>query len=129
VDPLAGLVRFLVALLVLFQTLAYGGATLICRHSGERMDPCACPHQREQVPGSVTLKGESCCDLRTIESPVLPAVLKSTIPSAAKQLLMAWELPESAEPFTRSRHGVYVAARQQAPPSKPIYLSIRSLLL
>ncbi len=42
---------------------------------------------------------------------------------------MACELPESAESFTRGRQVVYVAARQLALPSKPIYLSIRSLLL
>jgi len=126
---LAGSLRLLVALLVLFQTLADGGATLICRHTGERMDACACPHQREQVPDSGTLKGERCCQLRTMQGPVLPAVLKGTIPSAAKQLLIAWEPPETAEPFIRSRHRVHLAARQQAPPSKPIYLSIRSLLL
>lgn len=128
-DLLAGSLRLLVALLVLFQVLADGGATFVCRHMGERMDACACPHQREQVPESAALKGERCCQLRAIQSAVLPAVVKGAVAPAAKQLLTAWELPDAVEPFIWSRHWIYAAARQQAPPSKPIYLSIRTLLL
>jgi hypothetical protein len=129
VDLLAGSLRLLVALLVLFQTLADGGATFICRHTGERMDACDCPHQPEQVPDSVTLKDERCCQLRATQTPVLPVVVKGAVPPAAKQLPTAWELTETAEPFIQSLYWIYAAARQQAPPSKPIYLSIRSLLL
>jgi hypothetical protein len=117
------------AFLVTLHAAAFGNVTLICRHAGEQMNPCACPHDREQAPEHAVLSSQSCCQLRTVSAEVAPAVVEGRTPSLAKQLLAVWSLPKPLHALPTEGSTTYVVARQQAPPSTPLYLTIRNLLI
>lgn len=123
------MIGLLLALAVSSQALAHGSSVLVCRFTGKVIDPCVCPHEREKTPDCPTIKDQGCCELRKTEFPSVPALTKATAPVPTKQVLPAWQVPQPPLPFANINRTVFVAARQQAPPSTPLYLSIRSLLI
>lgn len=121
--------RFLVAIVVASQALADGGSVLVCRYTGRIMDPCACPHERQQPSDRATLQDQGCCELRKSEAPATAVLAKATPPAPTKYADVTWlSLAPSRTSMGASRT-VFVAARQQAPPSTPLYITIRSLLI
>lgn len=123
----------LLALLVAGQAFAQRGSVRVCRYTGKVVvavaDPCACPDERQQESDGPILQDQGCCELRTANVPAVPVLAKAPTPAPNKHVILAWLLPESPWLFADVHRTVDVAARQQAPPSAPLYLSLRNLLL
>jgi hypothetical protein len=75
------------------------------------------------------LSSQSCCQLRTVSPGVAPAVVEGRTQSLAKQLLDVWSLPKRLNALPTEGSATYVVTRQEAPPSTPLYLTIRNLLI
>src|SRR5712664_3050864 len=109
-----------VAFLVALHAAGFGNATRVCRHAGEEMNPCACPHDRERTADRAVVSAESCCKIRTVSVEAAPAVLKGTATSPSKQPIEVWSVPKPLQALPREESERYVAARQPAPPSTPL---------
>ena len=124
-SPFARAIGILLAITAGSQAFAHKNAVMVCRFTGKVVDPCACPHERQKASDFPTIKDQGCCELRKANFPSVPALTKATAPAPSKQLFLAWQVPQPP----KINRTVFVAARQQAPPSTPLYLSIRSLLI
>jgi hypothetical protein len=116
-----------VAVLIALHAAVLGNVTRICRHTGEKVN-CDCPHHREKAQDRLTLGTESCCQIRSVTSAASPAIVKVT-PPAREQSVEVWIAPKPFQILSWGGSDRYVAARQQGPPSTPIYISIRNLLI
>ena len=122
--------HIVLALCVAAQALAHDGSVLVCRYTGEALDPCACPQERRVEPDCPTsIRDQGCCELRKSDTPATPALVKATRPAPTKYVFLTWLYPEPSQTIIGGVQTVFVAARQQAPPSTPLYISIRSLLI
>ncbi len=120
-------IGLLLAITVGSHAFAYRNAVMVCRFTGKVVEPCACPHERQKASDVPTIKDQGCCELRTTNFPSVPALTKATAPAPSEQIFLTWQVPPL--PFPNINRTVFVAARQQAPPSTPLYLSIRTLLI
>ena len=127
--PVTRTFALLMATAVAFQALAGSESVLVCRYTGNVVEPCPCPKKQSvQESDCGTLKEQSCCELRTSDSPVVPALTERTVTTQSK-VVLAWAPPPAPHQLASSAKTILVAARQQAPPSVPLYLSVRSLLI
>jgi hypothetical protein len=108
------------------QTLAPSDAVLVCRYTGQVLDPCACPQRKG--PDAPALQSQSCCEWRSA-APATPAIAKTSAPSHSRFSLLSWALPAPSPGAEMGQHSVLIAARPQAPPGTPLYLTIRTLLI
>jgi len=115
------------AIVAAAQALAPGGAVLVCKYTGKVLDPCSCPQRKG--PQAPAVQAESCCELRTAP-PSSPAIARAAVPSPSKPEPISWA-PPAALPRVQPAEPrfAFTAARPQAPPRTPRYLSIRALLI
>jgi len=121
------LASVLIAAAVAAQALAPSGAVLVCKYTGQVLDPCACPQRKG--PEGPSVQTESCCELRAAP-PSSPAIARPAAPSPSRPELPSWAppaAPPSAAPG--DPRATFIAARPQAPPATPRYLLIRTLLI
>jgi hypothetical protein len=121
--------HLILALCIAAQALAYDSTLLVCRYTGKVVTPCACPDERRAEPDCATIRRQDCCEVHKSEAPAVPAVVKASAPTPVRHVLATGFTPAPSEPFLGWDRSVFVASRQQAPPSTPLYLSIRSLLI
>ena len=126
---LVRVLHLIVALFIAAQALAHDGTLLVCRYTGKVVTPCACPDERRAEPDCATVRRQNCCELHKSEAPAVPAVVKASAPTPVRQVFGTGFTPAPSEPFLGGDRSIFVASRQQAPPSTPLYLSIRSLLI
>jgi hypothetical protein len=126
VSLLVRLIRLLLAMSVGAQAWVQGTSVLVCRSTGEIVHPCGCPHEHAEVADRTTIKDQGCCELRSMP-PAIPATHNAAPPILTKQVLVPWAMREPALPIAKPGPPLRLAARQQAPPSTPLYLSIRVL--
>jgi hypothetical protein len=121
------LASVLIAAAVAVQALAPSGAVLVCKYTGKVLDPCACPQRKG--PETPSVQAESCCELRAAP-PSSPAIARAAAPSPSRPDLVSWAPPSALSRIEAADPRVaLIAARPQAPPSTPRYLSIRTLLI
>lgn len=116
------------ALLLSAQAALPGGTIRVCRYTGQRVDPCACPDKKKPVEEQ-RLQRQDCCELRQSHR----AETQGVVPTLAQHLQVhAVELPEVAtwqppalpeEPGPRARSG------HDPPPKARLFLSLRQLLI
>jgi hypothetical protein len=125
VTLLARTAALVLAVTVGSQALAPAGAVLVCKYTGKVLDPCACPQRKgAQAPA---VQAEGCCELRAAP-PSSPALARAAVPSPSRPEPFSWAPPPAA-PRIEDRRSAFIAARPQAPPGTPRYLSIRTLLI
>jgi len=125
VTALARIAGLLIATSVAAQPFA-GGAVLVCKYTGRVIDPCACPRIQDQTPEHPALRVQGCCELRTSDASPSPAVVRAAPPLDPPP---AWSPPQPWPSLAAPVLRIHVSARAQAPPSSPLYLSIRTLLI
>lgn len=128
-QPMTRAFSVLLTLCVACQALGGSGATLICRYTGRVMDPCACPDEPKSNADYQRLSDQGCCELRNTQAPSVPGLVKATAPGPVKQVSISWLTPPTSQSFLAKNRAIDITPREQAPPSTPLYLSIRSLLI
>src|SRR6266851_3517977 len=119
----------LLALCVTSQAIAEGGRTWVCRHATRISGPCPCPHEPGSDEDGPGVGERSCCDLHL--APVTPTAMgpKVATPAPIKQLLIEGLPTAPEQPISIAESTRIAASQSQAPPSTPLYLSIRALLI
>jgi hypothetical protein len=107
--------------------LAHEGSVLVCRYSGQIVNPCDCPTAEEDAKVDA-LDTESCCEIRATHAPSVPGVL-TLAPEPPAQTWAPWFPPESSARLDAPPPGPVVVARQQSPPPIPLYLASHQLLI
>jgi hypothetical protein len=115
------------ALLLSAQAALPGGTIRVCRYTGQRVDPCACPGKKPVE--ETRLLRQDCCELRQSHH----AETQGVVPTLAEQAqvhvvelpaVATWQppdLPEEPGPRTRCGH--------DPPPRARLFLSLRQLLI
>jgi hypothetical protein len=119
----------ILALCVTSQAVAQGGGTWVCRHAAKVLEPCACPHEPGSDDDGPGVRERSCCDLHQAADAPSAMALKVAAPAPMKQLLTEGLAPAPEQPMAGGKSTRIPAFQSQAPPSTPLYLSIRTLLI
>lgn len=124
---LVRLIAIVFALLLPAQAALPGGTIRVCRFTGQRVEPCACPGKKPLE--EERLQRQDCCELRQSHR----ADTQGVVPTLAEHVqvhavelpaVVAWQppaLPEEAGPRARSGH--------DPPPRARLFLSLRQLLI
>ena len=124
---MARLTALLFALLLSAQAALPGETMRVCRFTGQRVDPCACPETKR--PEDARLLPQGCCEVRSSHHEDVPGVVpgldsRPLLVALEWPVSVAWQPPEpSAEPGPRVRSG------HDPPPRARLFLSLRQLLL
>jgi hypothetical protein len=110
------------------HAVAAGGTTWTCRYTGEVMDECCCPQERQR-PNNSTVQHEDCCDVHHRAAPTvaaLPDAKRSACgaapaghATASCPVLVARVCARAIDSFSVPR--LY--------PSQPLYKALRHLLI
>jgi hypothetical protein len=117
------------ALLVTLHAAALDNGGRVCRHAGEVKNSCDCPHDREQTLDGATLSAENCCKVRTASTQATPTLIKGATPCQSNHSLEVCSVAKLLHETPQQGSAKHFAAREQSPPSTPLYLSIRNLLI
>ena len=121
------LAAILFAVLLSAQAVLPGGAVWVCRYTGQRLEPCACPETRP--PDDTHLLPQGCCELRQGHHTDVPGVLTGL---DSQLIVLALEVPVAApapSPEPSEAPGARVRAGHDPPPRERLFLSLRQWLL
>jgi len=119
----------ILALCVTSQAVGQGGGTWVCRHAAKILKPCACPHEPGSDEDGPGVRERACCDLHKAADAPSAMAPKVAAPAPLKQLLIEDLAPAPEQPMVSGESTRIAAVQSQAPPSTPLYLSIRTLLI
>ncbi len=119
----------ILALCVTSQAVAQGGGTWVCRHAAKILEPCACPHEPGSDEDGPGLHERSCCYLHKAADAPSAIAPKVAAPAPLRQLLIEGLAPAPEQPIVSGESARIAPVQSQAPPSTPLYLTIRTLLI
>jgi hypothetical protein len=102
-------------------------AVWVCRYTGQRVEPCACPDPRP--PEQANLGSQGCCELRQHSH----ADLSGVVPGLEGRLpLLALEVPSLSpvpSPEPTGEPGARVRSGHDPPPRERLFLDLRQWLI
>jgi hypothetical protein len=121
------LAAILFAMLLSAQAVLPGGAVWVCRYTGQRIEPCACPETRP--PDDAHLRPQGCCELRQGQHTDVPGLLPG-LDSRLPVLALAVPVqPPAPSPQPLEEPGARVRAGHDPPPRERLFLSLRQWLI
>ncbi|PTL77201.1 hypothetical protein [Vitiosangium sp. GDMCC 1.1324] len=114
------------ALLLSMQAALPGGTITVCRFTGKRVEPCACP---EKKPVEQRVLPQGCCEIqqghRADFTGVVPSLdWRPQFHAVEFPAVASWTPPEPPE-----EPGLRVRSGHDPPPRERLFLSLRQLLI
>lgn len=121
------LAAILFAVLLLARAVLPDGAGWVCRYTGQRVAPCACPEASR--PEDTRLLPQGCCELRPSSHPEVPGLLP-VLDSWRPVLVLEAPVPlPTPVPEPTAMPGARVRAGQDPPARERLFLSLRQWLI
>lgn len=124
---LVRLTAIVFAVLLSAQAALPGGTMWVCRYTGQRIDPCACPQPKPIQDERILPRG--CCEFRQGHLADVAGVVRAV---DSRPLVHAVELPAVATwqpPEPSEQPGLRVRNGHDPPPRERLFLSLRQLLI
>ena len=113
-------------MIIAMGALAHDSAAAVCRFTGEVIEPCACERSHATAPAMPSINSQSCCELRRVHVVTLDAIANVEHGNIVRLTQAVALVVPTNNVSTAAR---VIIARQQAPPTTPLYLAHRSLLI